>query len=144
MVIGLVDLTGQEMIAVGETDLLTLDGHYTVLSAVASDMSHNSVQLNTVNEHTGEVLPGRFELRQNYPNPFNPATEMRFTIPTASQVSLEIYNLLGQKVATLVDGYLPAGNHVERWDATGQASGVYLYRLQVGNYTETKKMLLMK
>lgn len=144
IVIGLVDLTGQEMIAVGETDLLSLDGHYTVLSAVASDMSHNSVQLNTVNEYTAEVLPDRFELSQNYPNPFNPATEMRFTIPTASQVSLEIYNLLGQKVATLVNGYLPAGNHAERWDATGQASGIYLYRLQVGDYTETKKMLLMK
>jgi len=96
-----------------------------------------------------EPAPGEFSLGQNYPNPFNPTTEIAFTLPQAAHVTLEIYNVLGQHVATLVDGYREAGEHVIQWeskDAGGQqvSSGIYLYRLQAGEFVEMKKMLLLK
>ncbi len=89
-------------------------------------------------------LPANIFLEQNYPNPFNPKTTIQFTIPKSQFVSMEVYNLLGQKVATLKDEYLNAGMHTVEWNATGLASGVYLYRLQAGNYTETKKLILLR
>jgi hypothetical protein len=94
-------------------------------------------------------LPDQFELTQNYPNPFNPTTEIAFTLPQAAHVTLEIYNILGQHVATLVDDYREAGEHLVQWeskDTGGQqvSSGIYLYRLQAGEFVEMKKMLLLK
>jgi hypothetical protein len=80
----------------------------------------------------------------NSPNPFNPSTDISFDLPTASQVSLEVYNVTGQKVATLVDDLLAAGRHTVTWDATDFASGVYLYRLTAGDFVETRKMVLIK
>lgn len=96
-----------------------------------------------------ESLPSGFELGQNFPNPFNPTTTISFTLPTASQVSLEIYNLLGQRVRTLVDGPMNAGSHSVMWNATDQngrsvSSGVYFYRLVAGEQTASKKMMLLK
>ncbi|MDH4156758.1 MAG: T9SS type A sorting domain-containing protein [candidate division Zixibacteria bacterium] len=91
-----------------------------------------------------DALPERFELSQNYPNPFNPTTEIAFALPVASHVTVEIYNITGQKAALLVDEKLEAGRHVVRWDAGGMASGVYLYRLRAGSFTATKKMVLLK
>ena len=90
------------------------------------------------------TLPGDFALLQNFPNPFNPATEISFVLAHASDVRLEIYNVVGQKVATLVTGSLEAGQHTVSWNASAVASGVYLYRLQAGDFSETKKMLLLK
>ncbi len=89
-------------------------------------------------------LPTEFSLSQNFPNPFNPITVISFALPEASEVKLEIYNIVGQKVATLVDGQLEAGEHIVRWDGRDVASGVYLYRLEVGEFVETKKMILLK
>jgi len=91
-----------------------------------------------------ENISCNFTLRQNYPNPFNPSTMIEFQIPNSNFVNLEIYNLLGQKVVTLVHEKLGAGLHTAYWNAAGFASGVYLYRLQVGNYSETKKLILMR
>jgi predicted extracellular nuclease/cytoskeletal protein CcmA (bactofilin family) len=90
-----------------------------------------------------------YELAQNYPNPFNPSTTIRFALPEASEVKLEIYNLLGQKVRILVDAHLEAGYHNRQWDATndfGQkvSSGVYVYRIHAGSFVQTKRMILMK
>ena len=90
------------------------------------------------------VLPDHFELAQNYPNPFNPTTIVGFSLPTASQVTLDVYNVLGQKVATLIDERLDAGLHEAEWDAGGKSSGVYFYRLTTEQFTDTKKMLLLK
>jgi hypothetical protein len=84
------------------------------------------------------------ELTGNSPNPFNPVTEISFDLPAASDVELEIYNIMGQKVTTLIDRYLEAGRHTVTWDAASVASGVYLYRLRVGDFVETKKMVLLK
>ena len=97
----------------------------------------------------GLALPGTYYLRQNYPNPFNPHTIIEFGIPEKSQVDLAVYNLLGQKIKTLISESLPANNYVFEWDGTNDngakvSSGVYLYKLISDNYTETKKMIMLK
>jgi hypothetical protein len=89
-------------------------------------------------------IPAVFALEQNYPNPFNPSTTIKFALPKASVAKLTVYNLLGQKVSTLVDGQLEAGVHSVRFDATRLATGVYFYRLEAGDYLSHKKMLLLK
>lgn len=95
-------------------------------------------------EQVGEEIPMEFSLSQNYPNPFNPTTEIRFALPRAVHVTLTIYNLMGQEVATLVSGHHPAGRYTTTWDAIGFASGVYVYQLRTGTDSETRKMLLLK
>jgi hypothetical protein len=91
------------------------------------------------------LLPNSFALEQNYPNPFNPSTTINFTLGKASNVKLTVYNLLGQRVATLVDGRMNAGTQSVVFDASRFASGVYFYRLDAGsNFNSVKKMLLLK
>jgi hypothetical protein len=89
-------------------------------------------------------VPRDFTLKQNYPNPFNPTTEITFGIPGESRVRLEVYNLLGENVATLVNEVLSAGFHTARLNADGLPSGMYLYRLTAGDVTLTKKMMLLR
>jgi PKD repeat protein len=94
-------------------------------------------------------LPQALELGQNYPNPFNPVTSITFTLPTPSEVHLEVYNISGQKVAVLAEGYYDAGLHQVQWDAADPksgiaASGIYFYRLTTGELSASRKMLLMK
>ncbi len=88
--------------------------------------------------------PDQFALDQNFPNPFNPTTNISFTIPQSSDVKLEVFNAIGQKVATLVNGVRNAGSHTITFDASRFASGVYLYRLTSGNNVRVNKMLLLK
>ena len=83
-------------------------------------------------------------LSQNYPNPFNPETVIRYSIPQAEEVSLVVYNLIGEKVALLINGNMPAGNHGVTWDAANLPSGIYFYRLQAGDFVQTRKMVLLK
>jgi len=89
-------------------------------------------------------IPNQFELKQNFPNPFNPSTQIRFGIPEASNVQLEIYNIMGQHVITLVDSYMEAGWHKVTLDGSGFASGIYLFRLKAGSYSEVKRLTLLK
>ncbi len=89
-------------------------------------------------------LPSSFTLRQNYPNPFNPSTQIQFSVPQAGFVSLKVYDMLGREVATLVHQELTPSSYSITWNAANVASGVYLYRLDAGNYSVTKKMVLMK
>jgi hypothetical protein len=89
-------------------------------------------------------LPSGIELAQNYPNPFNPRTSIEFSIAKTGFIDLRIYNILGEEVSTLVSHELHAGTYRASWDASGFTSGVYFYRLQTGNYIETKKLLLLK
>jgi hypothetical protein len=90
------------------------------------------------------TLPKQFKLEQNYPNPFNPSTNIRFSLPLKNDVQLTIYDILGRKIATLVDKTLPAGTHTFNWDASRFASGIYLYRLVTQEWATTKKMTLIK
>ena len=98
------------------------------------------------------VLPGQttnntpetYSLYENYPNPFNPSTTIEFYLPKSSEVTLKIFNILGEEVATLVSDKLSTGTYSYEWDASNFASGVYLYRVQAGDYVETKKMVLMR
>lgn len=85
-----------------------------------------------------------FSLNQNYPNPFNPKTLITYQIAASSEVTLKVYDILGNEVATIVNEFKPAGSYKVNFDASGQSSGVYLYRLTAGNFSETRKMLLMK
>jgi predicted outer membrane repeat protein len=96
-----------------------------------------------------QLLPGEFSLSQNHPNPFNPVTTLEYSLPERSHVTVEIYNVLGQKVRTLIDHEESAGSYTITWDGTdisgkSVATGIYLYRFQSGEYVETKKMLLLK
>lgn len=106
------------------------------------------VSLTDVKE-VGDGLPGSYSLRQNYPNPFNPSTEILFDVPKRSRVTILIYNVLGQKVRTLVDDELAAGAYSETWDGTSDdghnlSTGIYLYRMESGDYTQSRKMILLK
>ena len=89
-------------------------------------------------------MPQVYSLSQNYPNPFNPATNFSFDLPVASHVTLTIFNVLGQEVTTLIDKKMEAGSHTVEWNAARFSSGVYFYRISAGNFTETKKMMILK
>jgi|WetSurMetagenome_2_1015567.scaffolds.fasta_scaffold40749_2 hypothetical protein len=94
-----------------------------------------------------ETTPGiaeTYTLSQNYPNPFNPSTKIEFSLPKQSQVTLKVYNLIGQEVATLVNEVLGAGNHSTSFNALRLASGVYFYTIKAGNFVSTRSMILLK
>jgi uncharacterized protein (DUF1501 family) len=93
---------------------------------------------------SGGDLPKEYSLEQNYPNPFNPSTVIRYDLPAGATVLLDIYNSLGERVATLVDGPQGAGTHEVSFNGGSLASGMYLYRLKAGSYQQTRKMLLVK
>ncbi|MFZ0454252.1 MAG: T9SS type A sorting domain-containing protein, partial [Ignavibacteriaceae bacterium] len=99
----------------------------------------------TTNVDEKQTIPVKYSLSQNYPNPFNPNTKINFTLAEAGKVSLEVYNILGEKVSTLLNEEISAGQHEVNFNASNLASGVYIYRLNVNNkFTDTKKMILMK
>jgi len=95
------------------------------------------------------LLPQTVQLAQNYPNPFNPATTIEYSLPNSGNVEFAIFNILGQKVKEIVNESETAGIHRISWDGTDAsgapvATGIYLYRIQVGDFSETRKMVLMK
>ena len=152
-----------ERLFVYEADISTLENQ--VIGIVASgfvnpDANHNGAGFSLLAVlESGEViglrdatssddataeLPSDFALEQNYPNPFNPTTNIEYALPEAAEVTLEVFNLQGQRVATLVNGQQSAGRHTVSFDAANLSSGVYLYRIQAGSFTQTQKMLLLK
>ncbi|MBF8248442.1 MAG: 5'-Nucleotidase domain protein, partial [Bacteroidetes bacterium] len=98
----------------------------------------------SVREMRMGAQPMKYTLEQNYPNPFNPSTEIQFSLPAKSHVTLKIFDLLGREVARLVSEELSLGSYKSRWDANGLSTGVYLYRLQAGEFVDTKKLLLLR
>ncbi|MGD8922117.1 MAG: T9SS type A sorting domain-containing protein, partial [Candidatus Zixiibacteriota bacterium] len=103
----------------------------------------------SVDDETDPLLPTTIELAQNYPNPFNPTTTIEFTVDQATKAKLDVYNITGRHVATILDGYVSSGTTRLTWNATTDsghevASGVYLYRLVAGEQQEVKKMILVR
>jgi hypothetical protein len=104
---------------------------------------------NKVTDLNAPVLPEEYSLSQNYPNPFNPTTQIEFAMPRSGRALLEVYDIMGRRVVTLVDEDLEAGEKQVQWDGRDRygdevASGIYLYRLQVNDFAQTKKMVLLK
>ncbi|MFN0159000.1 MAG: choice-of-anchor J domain-containing protein, partial [Bacteroidota bacterium] len=114
-----------------------VDGFFVYLDDVSVEGASGINPLN-------QGIPEKFDLSQNYPNPFNPATTIKFDLPKESQVSLKVYNALGEEVSTLVSNNLVAGKYSVEWNAGDVASGVYFYRLITSEYVQTRKMMLTR
>ena len=99
---------------------------------------------NLVDVKTPAEIPSNFYLSQNYPNPFNPTTSIKFSIPRSSFVSIKVYDILGREIKSLVNEEKSPGVYTVKFDGSTLVSGIYFYRLHAGNYTETKKFILMK
>ena len=118
------------------------------VGTTTDETGHFALPLQTFSTVRGTALPTDFALGQNYPNPFNPSTIIPYQLPTAGHVRLDVFNLLGQRLATLVDAERSAGVHTAQWDATDAAgravgAGVYIYRLSSGGMTESRRMVLV-
>ena len=97
-----------------------------------------------INNNNTNGIPTEYQLAQNYPNPFNPSTKISYALPKSGLVTLKIYDIVGREVSTLVNEVKTAGSHIVEFNASNYASGTYFYRLQNNDFTETKKMLLVK
>ncbi len=107
-------------------------------------LSISSVTVALVVGETSALQPTQYTLEQNYPNPFNPSTMIRYTLPVSGRVAVRVYNILGQAVATLVDGTQSAGTYEVSFNASALSSGVYFYRIESGSFEAVKKMMLLK
>ena len=134
-------------------------GNYTIVcdrlgyDGGSKNVSLNSISQDTVNFYLNRIvsvnkisqkIPVSYNLYQNYPNPFNPVTTIKFDLPKSSTVQLKIYDLLGKEVIKLVDDKLNPGTYNIVWNAINYSSGVYFYKLIAGDYTVTKKLVLIK
>ena len=136
---------------VGKSVQQTTDGGYIIAGYTDSfGVSESDVYLIClegelgVEEHFGSPHPSEFILYPAYPNPFNPSTTLSFSLPTAGEVALNVYNIQGREVAKLIDGFQPAGSHQVTFDAKNLTSGVYFVRLEAGDFSQTEKLLLIK
>jgi hypothetical protein len=120
----------------------TLSVDYASNSSLDVDISLSPNSTTGVNNKIA-VVSG-FELKQNYPNPFNPSTTITYQIPQNSFVTLKVYNILGNEVATLVNGQQAAGVYNFNFKANNLASGIYIYKLTAGNFTSVRKLTLLK
>ena len=111
---------------------------------VAPDGFYKFMVENSVTDIADNSQPEAFYLSQNYPNPFNPSTSIQYAVGSRQFVSLKVYDVLGNEVATLVNEEKPAGNYEIEFDATGLSSGVYFYKLNAGRFIETKKLILLR
>ena len=121
----------------GDIDVLVRDAGYSILW-------YENLGLTAIKNNVFSRIPKEFHLEQNYPNPFNPSTIIKYQIPKLTNVKIEVFNLLGQKVETLLNKPMPSGSHEVEFSANNLASGVYLYRIIAGEYQEVKKMILLR
>ncbi|MCP4634230.1 MAG: T9SS type A sorting domain-containing protein, partial [candidate division Zixibacteria bacterium] len=117
---------------------------YNNYSYVADNSSLIVLRYTTTGIEPVTEIPNEYFLLSNYPNPFNSSTNINFNLTQTGEVGLAVYNLMGQRVETLIDGTVPPGRHNIAWDASGFSSGIYFYKLQVGSFVTTKKMNLLK
>jgi hypothetical protein len=152
--VGLVDMSGEQVIAAGDGPILSFDSKggetdLELISAVVCDRNAKELNVSIESIQKESTLPKQYSLSQNYPNPFNPSTEIAFAMPKAGEVRIDVINMLGQTVKTLTSGVRAAGNHRVTWDGTNEhgndvSSGVYFYRIVSNDYTTSKKMVLLK
>ncbi|PJA99441.1 MAG: hypothetical protein CO128_03620, partial [Ignavibacteriales bacterium CG_4_9_14_3_um_filter_30_11] len=165
---GLLDRLAKLLPPVGSTDVVITDSFITKVVAQAAynylfvkeDRSfgvHNpafaySILASSISKLDGTTgielintsIPQDYVLSQNYPNPFNPSTRIKFSIPEQTNVKLLVYDILGREVTQLVNQVMNAGTYTFNWDAKGNASGIYFYKLQTDNFVKVNKMILMK
>ncbi len=120
-------------------DTYTPNAIYVINSLVANDEI-----VSVPYERRLDGIPDKFTLHQNYPNPFNPSTAIRYDVPAAAHVTVEIYSLIGQRVAVLVDGFQQTGSYEIVFHRKDLSSGVYLYRMNAGDFVDTKKFILLQ
>ena len=143
------DLSEQTVgfIETGQTPTLKLlkaSGELVNLEADLEPFSNLLVsEVASVTEST-VVIPTDYALHPAYPNPFNPVTNISYGLPTDTQVTLNIYDVEGRRISTLVQGLRQAGNHTIEWNAEGYPSGVYFVKLDAGEFTQTQKLMLVK
>ena len=137
---------GKDPVTLEATEISRQDG----ISLIGSEADELEFDFNSTPVAKPKMeLPTSFSLSQNHPNPFNPHTIIDYALPQDAKVSLVIYNVLGQRVKTLVDDYQTAGFQSVEWDGTNEhgsvtSSGIYFYKLVAGEYTQTKKMVMLK
>ena len=128
----------------------TITGSFTNVTAIAIDQNGNTSMFSQaavitgVEQSEGSNLPGKFSLSQNAPNPFNPSTRIRFAIPKTCFVTVQVVDLLGREIDTLVHETRTAGVYSIEWDARDHAAGIYLLRMKAGEFAETRKLILQK
>lgn len=127
---------------------ISSDGNTLIVGGIADNANLGAAWIfipgtNSVQQTSNET-PSNFLLEQNYPNPFNPSTVIRYQLPISGDVTLKVYDLLGNEVATLVNEYLPTGSYEVEFNASDLSNGIYFYKLQSGSFVETKKMILLK
>ena len=139
----LTDMLSGDYISGRPQEMLAVTAHFEPYQARIFVLADTLTIVNQLSEQK-QVLTQTFRLNQNYPNPFNPQTTIAYELPQNDLVRLDIYNLLGQRVMTLVEGRQTAGAYQISFDGRTLASGVYIYRLQSGKHTESKKMILLR
>ena len=148
MFIGLLSLNAQSILSIGGTATLDVSGNADICSdSLSGTVTGNGSFCGTptdVESEISETIPTEFALRQNYPNPFNPSTKISWQTPISGYQTLKVYDVLGNEVASLVNGEKPAGIYEISFNASQLSSGVYFYKLQLGSFIETKKMTLIK
>jgi photosystem II stability/assembly factor-like uncharacterized protein len=127
-----------------EVRALAFDANEYLYSAFGSGGVSRSVVPTVTGVPKERIVLKTFSMQQNYPNPFNPKTTISFSLPSRGHVSVKIFDLLGKEISTLLDDIRDPGDHSVDWDASSFASGVYFYRMQAGNFVQTKKMVLLK
>jgi hypothetical protein len=131
---------------VGDTvyywSVFATDGYDTI--GASSVFSFRTIDISTAVENEGSRIPRKFALHQNFPNPFNPVTTITYEVPMLTDVSLKLYNIIGQEVAMLVDEPKAPGVYSVRWDGSQQPSGIYFYTISAGNFHQTKRLMLVK
>ena len=145
---GRVQLSSGQPAAGVQVRLFDLTDLRRLVGTTTDETGHFALPLRAFSTARGTALPTDFALGQNYPNPFNPSTVIPYQIPTSAHVRLEVFNMLGQRLATLVDGEQSAGMHTAQWDATDAAgravgAGVYIYRLSSGGVSVSRRMVLV-
>jgi hypothetical protein len=152
--VGLIDIRGEALIAAGSRPVLRLSGSgdfpgVRLTDGVLVDQDNQGISVSTAAAGAISGVPSSFSLGANYPNPFNAGTVIHYTLGRDGQATVEVFDILGRHVATVVDEFQSAGPHEVAWngtDAHGQAmaSGMYFYRLTAGGFADSKKMVLLK